>query len=446
MGIRCPVTRSVAGQHGERDRCQTNPATGKRIKNPDQARPERGSPARLPPQPAPGRAPRMFQRRSWVLALCVCLTLSFIFSWLWRLRSHVRLPEAVAPIAGTPPVSGPRTQWPCWPPFCAGKPSPEAVVMGAKRCWRLAQKLSKGAFPRRLDEGWILRQLKLVRSCPWAHNASALGQHRAQLGRCCNASARLVLTQENAPLGSRMVYDGQRAERQLVQEKLRESLPQGSPFQGPPYERCAVVGNGGILRNSSCGPEIDRAQFVIRFNLPPLVFADDVGTKSSIITLNPSILDSRFWGLTRHRRPFAEAVGTYGAPQLLIPAFSFAGHGELAFRVLYTLEDFGSPARTLFMNPEYLAGLDRHWRRRGLRARRLSSGFMLVSAALELCRHLILFGFWPFPQGPDGQPLPHHYYDDQTPNLEFHAMPEEFTRLLAMHLQGTLRLHLGRCQ
>uniref|UniRef100_A0A8C3FVH6 Uncharacterized protein n=1 Tax=Chrysemys picta bellii TaxID=8478 RepID=A0A8C3FVH6_CHRPI len=258
------------------------------------------------------------------------------------------------------------------------------------------------------------------------------------MGGCCNASAKLVLTRDNTPLGSQIVYDAQRDKK--------PPLLQGSPFQGAPYECCAVVGNGGILRNSSCGSEIDRAQFVIRFNLPPMDNADDVGTKSSVVTMNPSILHARFRGLSRWRRPFAEAVGIYGAPLLLIPAFSFAAYTAVSSQVLYTLEDFGSPARPVFMNPEYLAGLDGHWRSRGLRVNRLSSGFMLVSAALELCQHLTLYGFWPFPMDPEGRPLSHHYYDNQTPNLGFHAMPNEFTRYLGMHLQGALRLHLGRCQ
>ncbi|XP_067390619.1 alpha-N-acetylneuraminide alpha-2,8-sialyltransferase-like isoform X2 [Emydura macquarii macquarii] len=380
--------------------------------------------------------PRMFQRRSWVLALCVCFTLSFIFSWLWSLVSHHKAASTASNGMGPEPTH------PCWPMARKRKPIPKATEL----CWELMRNPSTEADPKRVDKDWIIRQFKLVQSCPWMHNASALGHYREQLGRCCNASARLVLTQENTLLGSWIILDGQQTKKLKVQEDLLEILPQGSPFQDPPYECCAVVGNGGILRNSSCGPEIDRAQVVIRFNLPPLGFADDVGTKSSIITLNPSVLQSRFWGLTRRRRSFAEAVGAYGAPQLLIPALSYAGHSELAFRALYTLEDFNSPARALFMNPEYLVGLDRHWRRHGLHAKRLSSGFMLVSAALELCQHVTLYGFWPFPQGPDGWFLPHHYYDDQSAKLGVHAMPEEFTHYRAMHLQGALRLHLGRCQ
>nr|XP_032655309.1 alpha-2,8-sialyltransferase 8E-like [Chelonoidis abingdonii] len=352
----------------------------------------------------------MLQRQSWGLALCVSITLSFSLSVLWR------------------------------------RQSPEAMGMDAEQCWELGQELMTLSLRPRLDEAWIWRRLKLVQSCPWVHNASALGWYREQLGRCCNASANLVLSRDNTPLGSRIVCDGQPAKKLLVREELLEILPQGSPFQGVPYDSCAVVGNGGILRNSSCGPEIDRAQFVIRFNLPRVDFAADVGTKSSVVTMNPSILHARFRGLGRWRRPFAEAVGAYGAALLLVPAFSFAAYTAVSFQALYTLEDFGSPARTLFMNPEYLARLDGHWRSHGLRPNRLSSGFMLVSSALEMCRHLTLYGFWPFPSDPEGRPLPHHYYDNQPPRSGVHAMPEEFTRYLGMHLQGALRLHLGCCQ
>nr|XP_032655310.1 LOW QUALITY PROTEIN: alpha-2,8-sialyltransferase 8F-like [Chelonoidis abingdonii] len=322
--------------------------------------------------------------------------------------------------------------------------------MGAEQCRGLAQNWSAGTLPARRDQDWILRQLKLVQSCPWVHNASALGQYRQQLGAACNASADLGCDPQHTPLPAPDRLDAERRRSTPVKEELlrccrRSPPPQGSPFQGAPYECCAVVGNGGILRDSGCGPEIDRAQFVIRFNLPPLSFAADVGTKSSIVTMNPSILHARFRGLGRWRRPFAEAVGAYGAALLLVPAFSFAAYTAVSFQALYTLEDFGSPARTLFMNPEYLARLDGHWRSHGLRPNRLSSGFMLVSSALEMCRHLTLYGFWPFPSDPEARPLPHHYYDNQPPRSGVHAMPEEFTRYLGMHLQGALRLHLGRC-
>lgn len=39
---------------------------------------------------------------------------------------------------------------------------------------------------------------------------------------------------------------------------------QEHPFLNKTWGSCAVVGNGGILSNSSCGKTIDSAQFVIR--------------------------------------------------------------------------------------------------------------------------------------------------------------------------------------
>lgn len=39
---------------------------------------------------------------------------------------------------------------------------------------------------------------------------------------------------------------------------------QSPPLSVYPFKNCAVVGNGGILKNSSCGAEIDRSDFVFR--------------------------------------------------------------------------------------------------------------------------------------------------------------------------------------
>ncbi|XP_010148876.1 PREDICTED: alpha-2,8-sialyltransferase 8E-like, partial [Eurypyga helias] len=116
---------------------------------------------------------------------------------------------------------------------------------------------------------------------------------RAELGHCCNASAWLAVTQDNTPLGTEIVYDGYNSKKLKVSSGLLEILPEKSPFKDPVYKTCAVVGNGGILRNSSCGSKIDSHQFVIRFNLPSVDFSEDVGRKSSIVTVNPSILQKR---------------------------------------------------------------------------------------------------------------------------------------------------------
>ncbi|CAI9616895.1 unnamed protein product [Staurois parvus] len=219
---------------------------------------------------------------------------------------------------------------------------------------------------------------------------------------------------------------------------------QKSPFQKE-IRSCAVVGNGGILNSSFCGTEIDRADFVFRLNLPPLKWTNDVGTKTDLVTANPSILIDKFSSLTKEKEPFITKVKEYGSSLILLPAFSFLMNTEVSFRALHTIKDFDLKSRVVFFNPDYLRRLGAHWKSMGLRFHRLSSGLMMVSVAAEVCEKVTLYGFWPFSEDLDGIWMPHHYYDNVLSKPGFHSMSDEFYWYLQMHAQGFLRLNLGQC-
>lgn len=155
----------------------------------------------------------------------------------------------------------------------------------------------------------------------------------------------------------------------------------------------------------------------------------------------------RYGSLMTRRRPFVEKLRNYGDSMMLLPAFSFGMNTPVSLRAFYTVEDFKSPIRPLFLNPQYLESLDVFWKSQGVKAHRLSSGIMMISLALEICDNVHLYGFWPFSIHPHSfQDLSNHYYDDKQNKKNFHAMPTEFNLLLKLHTQGVLHLHLGDCE
>ncbi|KAI9539570.1 hypothetical protein NQZ68_005651 [Dissostichus eleginoides] len=220
-------------------------------------------------------------------------------------------------------------------------------------------------------------------------------------------------------------------------------------FKNRTWDTCAVVGNSGILSHSSCGEMIDSAQFVIRCNLPSLakLHEKDVGIKTDIVTANPSIIRTQFGDLTRHHRQFVESLHIYGKSLLLLPAFSFGFNTGVSLRTVYATEDFGSPIRPVFFNPEYFRSLNLFWRSRGQHKAFLSTGFKMVNLALENCANVHLYGFWPFSIHPfELNALKNHYFDNIKGSWRHHAMPDEFDLWLRLHNQGVLRLHLGHCR
>ncbi|KAJ3600981.1 hypothetical protein NHX12_031954 [Muraenolepis orangiensis] len=297
-------------------------------------------------------------------------------------------------------------------------------------------------------EALIKKVLELY-SQTWKKQQENSQKFRALLSSRCHGFTKAIVTQENTPVGAKLVYDGEKRKPLPVTPAIFHTFAKRNPLSNKTWDTCAVVGNGGILVNSTCGERIDSAQFVIRCNLPPVEngYVKDVGNKTDLVTANPSILLEKFGGLQERRRPFVESLRRYNDSLMLLPAFSYAHNTLVSLRALYTIEDFESPIKPVFLNPEYLQSLARFWRSQGLKSIRLSTGIIVASLALELCTDVHLYGFWPFDRHPDfHQPLTNHYYDNRMSKKTIHAMPAEFEQLLRLHGQGVLKIHLGECR
>ncbi|XP_073403265.1 alpha-2,8-sialyltransferase 8F-like [Dendrobates tinctorius] len=324
----------------------------------------------------------------------------------------------------------------------AERPRRTYMELSEAECLHL-KSLILNSTMKKLETSKFYTLINSLQGCPWIANQTARDLRRLQFRACCNASRTLMMTQENSPVGHTIHYDAEKRSKNIT-ESLYKLFPEASPLTKP-IRSCAVVGNGGILRSSSCGVNIDQADFVFRLNFPPLNWTKDVGTKTNLVTANPSILIDKYSSLREQRKPFINMVKAYGSAFIILPAFSFSMNTEVSLRTLYTLEDFDMNNRVVFFNPHYLQNLTSYWKDIGLKFRRMSSGLMMASAAFEVCEKVTLYGFWPFSEDFEGTPIPHHYYDNKLPKPGFHSMSDEFYHYLLMHSQGALKLQLGQC-
>ncbi|KAG1960532.1 alpha-2,8-sialyltransferase 8F-like [Pimephales promelas] len=285
------------------------------------------------------------------------------------------------------------------------------------------------------------QELSDYMSCPYKYNQTERELNRIRLQFCCNATGSFILTKRNTAITQFIQYETSTKTYKMKAE-LHKMLPEDIPWSGRRLGRCAVVGSGGILKNSSCGREIDNADFVIRFNLA-VINDSDVGLKTDLVTINPSQI--RYKDLEKNPDPLVERVSVYGNATIIIPAFAYKFCTTPSINALKVLQPIRPHQPVVFFSPSYLRSLDRFWKGRGLQEDRLSTGFMLISTALELCEHVHVYGFWPFDNDLQDQPIPYHYYDLSRPSSHRHKMPEEFVRLLQLHSQGALTLHLLPC-
>ncbi|XP_078667242.1 uncharacterized protein LOC144909063 [Branchiostoma floridae x Branchiostoma belcheri] len=142
--------------------------------------------------------------------------------------------------------------------------------------------------------GELLRILGKIDSRPWSFNKLAVEQIRRELEESTNTRELLVLTQQNTQPNTSITF----AHSNLtfyIPESLHKYQPQEMPFANARYKECSIVGNSGILINSGCGHRIDQAEFVIRFNFPPVLtrFMKDSGIRTHLFTCNADIVNTK---------------------------------------------------------------------------------------------------------------------------------------------------------
>ncbi|KAL2629304.1 hypothetical protein R1flu_013990 [Riccia fluitans] len=195
------------------------------------------------------------------------------------------------------------------------------------------------------------------------------------------------------------------------------------------YQSCAVVGNSGILLNSSYGEQIDSHEMVIRLNNAKIHgFEKHVGSKTTLAFVNSNILRqcSRLRGDC-----FCHPYGTdvpimlylCQAPHLMDVALCRSFHRSallvtdnrldiLSTRIAkwYSLRNFVDTGKTIDDWDKIHGDTYFHY----------SSGFQAVLVALGVCERVTMFGFGKSPSSK------HHYHTQQKEELGLHDYQAEY--------------------
>ncbi|XP_078693832.1 alpha-N-acetylneuraminide alpha-2,8-sialyltransferase-like [Branchiostoma floridae x Branchiostoma belcheri] len=284
----------------------------------------------------------------------------------------------------------------------------------------------------------------------WVYNKTAADLFRKRVvGDSRFANGNFLVTQEMVEKYGLTTDSAKPVQIEVPTEVLKE-FPTESPFKNKHFSTCSVVGNGGILKGSGCGKKIDASEFVFRFNMAPMgdTYMEDIGNKTNLITMNPSMIKYRYETDTRREidvKALLHDLSAYGDSYLWIWAFLSQRHARSAVNVQRALLGTGVPNQVIFPYPLVTGSITTFWTKNGVEARRSSTGLLLVSLATQMCEEVRLYGFWPFHADRNNRRLTEHYYDNALPK-EAHSIPDEFRQLQLLHNTGVLRLTTHPCQ
>ncbi|KAM4552948.1 alpha-2,8-sialyltransferase 8B [Fundulus diaphanus] len=289
-------------------------------------------------------------------------------------------------------------------------------------------------------------------SSSWTFNKTLSNLIRKNVLRFLDPERDISILKGTLKPGDIIHYVFDRQSTTNISENLYRLLPTASPMKNQYHRRCAIVGNSGILLNSSCGPEIDSHDFVIRCNLAPVEeYSQDVGRRTNLVTMNPSVVQRAFQDLVSDewKERFLQRLRNLSGSVLWIPAFMAKGGEERVEWALRLIRVHTVDVRTAFPSLRLLHAVRGYWLTNNVHIKRPTTGLLMYTMATRFCEEIHLYGFWPFPLGPHGRPVKYHYYDtlkyQYTSSSSPHTMPLEFRTLSTLHRQGALRLHTGYC-
>ncbi|XP_038079204.1 CMP-N-acetylneuraminate-poly-alpha-2,8-sialyltransferase-like [Patiria miniata] len=223
----------------------------------------------------------------------------------------------------------------------------------------------------------------------------------------------------------------------------------------PRQPSCAVVGNSGILNNSSCGDFIDSHDFVIRANGALIKgYEVDVGKATSLSVINKTLLRKygQYTNTTENlkiRAQFLDRIRTSNIRILWYPKHLYqpGTHCDDCGKYRSIVDGIRKNGFTgiRFAFSWKSIHVEKAW---GLQ-RTATLGLDMYAVARTFCSNITLFGFYPFYKDLEGRAVKYHYFDDVKFNFSRnrrHSFTGEHTKLKELEKQRKLNLVVRDCK
>ncbi|XP_069078847.1 alpha-2,8-sialyltransferase 8B [Pleurodeles waltl] len=318
---------------------------------------------------------------------------------------------------------------------------------------RAEQVINDTLSPAAVDRSNESMKYNIKTDSKWRHNQTLALEIRKQILKFLDAERDISILKGTLKPGDIIHYIFDRDSTMNISKNLYELLPKISPLKNKHFKSCAIVGNSGILLNSGCGSEIDAHDFIIRCNLAPVEeYASDVGLKTDLVTMNPSVVQRAFEDLVNEtwREKFLQRLQGLNGSILWIPAFMAKGGEERVEWVNDLIIKHQINVHTAYPSLRLLHAVRGYWLTNKVHIKRPTTGLLMYTLATRFCNRIHLYGFWPFPRDQNQKFVKYHYYDSlkygYTSHASPHAMPLEFNALKTLHQQGALKLTVEECK